>query len=128
MKKNNLTLEKLRKKMIKLILETSYNSGQASHIGGALSIVDIMAVLYQKILSINLKKPQDRFILSKGHGFLGLLSILYCKNYINDGFLMEETKEERERNIKANEKLIIDVSKQQKELFKLFNKFTNKET
>ena len=24
-------------------------------------------------MRINLKKPQDRFILSKGHGFLGLL-------------------------------------------------------
>ncbi len=93
MKKNNLTLEKLRKKMIKLILETSYNSGQASHIGGALSIVDIMAVLYQKILSINLKKPQDRFILSKGHGFLGLLSILYCKNYIKKNDLLSFQKD-----------------------------------
>ena len=41
---------------------------------------------------------------------------------------MEETKEEKERNIEANKKLIIDVSKQQRELFKLFNKFTNKET
>ena len=73
----------------------------------------------QKILITELIK--DKFSLNKEN-------IQYCKNYINDGFLMEETKEEREKNIKANEKLIIDVSKQQKELFKLFNKFTNKET
>jgi len=73
----------------------------------------------QKILITELIK--DKFSLNKEN-------IQYCKNYINDGFLMEETKEERQKNIKANEKLIIDVSKQQKELFKLFNKFTNKET
>ena len=70
----------------------------------------------QKTLIVELIK--DKFHLNKEN-------IEYCKNYINDQFLMEETKEEKERNIEANKKLIIDVSKQQKELFKLFNKFTN---
>jgi len=73
----------------------------------------------QKTLIVELIK--DKFYLNKEN-------IQYCKNYINDQFLMEETKEEKERNIEANKKLIIDVSKQQRELFKLFNKFTNKET
>tara|TARA_Y100000401_G_scaffold103771_1_gene95035 strand:- start:55 stop:294 length:240 start_codon:yes stop_codon:yes gene_type:complete len=73
----------------------------------------------QKTLIVELIK--DKFHLNKEN-------IQYCKNYINDQFLMEETKEEKERNIEANKKLIIDVSKQQRELFKLFNKFTNKET
>jgi len=67
-------LTKLAKEMRKTVLETSFNCGEPSHIGGALSIVDIMAVLYDNILNINLKNPMDRFILSKGHGFLGLLS------------------------------------------------------
>lgn len=70
----------------------------------------------QKTLLVELIK--DKFHLNKEN-------IQYCENYINDGFLMEETKEEKERNIEANKKLIIEVSKQQKELFKLFNKFTN---
>ena len=70
----------------------------------------------QKTLIVELIK--DKFHLNKEN-------IEYCKNYINDQFLMEETKEEKERNIEANKKLIIDVSKQQRELFKLFNKFTN---
>ena len=76
---------------------------------------------------MNLTKEQKTLIteLIKDKFSLNKENIQYCKNYISDGFLMEETKEERERNIKANEKLIIDVSKQQKELFKLFNKFTN---
>ena len=73
----------------------------------------------QKTLIVELIK--DKFHLNKEN-------IQYCKNYINDQFLMEETKEEKERNIQANKKLIIEVSKQQRELFKLFNKFTNKET
>ena len=93
MKKNYLSLNKLRNKMIKTILEVSYNSGEASHIGGALSIVDILAVLYNNIISINLKKPEDRFILSKGHGFLGLLSILYCMKFINKNKLMTFQKD-----------------------------------
>ena len=70
----------------------------------------------QKTLLVELIK--DKFHLNKEN-------IQYCENYINDGFLMEETKEEKQRNIEANKKLIVEVSKQQKELFKLFNKFTN---
>ena len=93
MKKNYLSLNQLKNKMIRTILETSYNSGEASHIGGALSMVDILTVLYKKIISINLKKPEDRFILSKGHGFLGLLSILYCMKFIKKNDLMTFQKD-----------------------------------
>jgi len=70
----------------------------------------------QKTLLVELIK--DKFHLNKEN-------IQYCENYMNDQFLMEETKEEKERNIEANKKLIIEVRKQQRELFKLFNKFTN---
>ena len=70
----------------------------------------------QKTLLVELIK--DKFHLNKEN-------IQYCENYMNDQFLMEETKEEKQRNIEANKKLIIEVSKQQKELFKLFNKLTN---
>ena len=73
----------LAKKMRKTLLETSLNSGESSHIGGALSIVDILAVLYNNILNINLDKPADRFILSKGHGCLALYSILADKNFFS---------------------------------------------
>jgi transketolase len=45
--------------------------GGSSHIGSILSISDIMAVLYGKILKVDAKNPKwvdrDRFILSKGH-------------------------------------------------------------
>lgn len=70
----------------------------------------------QKTLLTELIK--DKFYLNKEN-------IQYCENYINDQFLMEETKEEKERNIEANKKLITEVRKEQKELFKLFNKLSN---
>jgi len=47
------------------------NSGGGSHIGSALGIADILAVLYSDILNIDPRNPElinrDRFILSKGH-------------------------------------------------------------
>jgi len=47
------------------------NRGGGSHIGSALSISDILAVLYSDVLYVNPKDPhmanRDRFILSKGH-------------------------------------------------------------
>ena len=69
----------------------------------------------QKILIVELIK--DKFHINKEN-------IQYCENYINDGFLMEETKQERERNIESNKQLITETRLQQRELFKLLNKFT----
>ena len=69
----------------------------------------------QKNLIVELIK--DKFHLNKEN-------IQYCENYINDGFLMEETKEERKRNIESNKQLITETRLQQRELFKLLNKFT----
>ena len=69
----------------------------------------------QKRIIIELIK--DKFNLNKEN-------IQYCENYINDGFLMEETKEERKRNIESNKQLITETRLEQRELFKLLNKFT----
>ena len=70
----------------------------------------------QKTLITELIK--DKFNMNKEN-------IQYCENYINDQFLIEETKEEKKRNIESNKELIIEVRKEQRELFKLINKFTN---
>jgi transketolase len=47
------------------------NRGGSSHIGSALSIADILAVLYAKVLNVDPSRVtdinRDRFILSKGH-------------------------------------------------------------
>lgn len=80
-------------KMRKIILKTSLECQQPTHIGGALSIVEILAALYFKIMNIDIKNPKDRFILSKGHGFLGLLSILKVKRFITQKILNDFQKD-----------------------------------
>lgn len=53
---------------------------KASHIGGALSMADLLAVLYARVLRVNPEKPnwknRDRFILSKGHGTAAVYAVL----------------------------------------------------
>lgn len=52
----------------------------ASHIGSALSIADIMAVLYYSVLKKNSRdqnwKDRDRFVLSKGHACVAIYAVL----------------------------------------------------
>ena len=69
---------------------------KASHIGSALSIADILSVLYFNNNLLNLPSPKspnrDRFILSKGHACVALYSSLYLKQFftINDLFTFGE--------------------------------------
>ncbi len=53
---------------------------KASHIGAALSMVDILAVLYADVLQVRPDEPdwpaRDRLIVSKGHGAVGLYAVL----------------------------------------------------
>ena len=53
---------------------------KASHIGSALSICDIVAVLYGQVLGIDPKQPdapsRERFILSKGHACVAVYAAL----------------------------------------------------
>lgn len=69
-----------------LSLNMVYDS-KASHIGSALSIIDIIAVLYNDILNVNVKNQndinRDIFILSKGHACVALYSILGLKSFFN---------------------------------------------
>lgn len=57
----------------------------ASHIGGALSIADIFAVLYGEILNIDPKNPEwsdrDRLIYSKGHACSSLYAALALRGF-----------------------------------------------
>ena len=56
------------------------NKGGSSHIGSVLSIVDILAVLYGRVMQYRSSEPKwdnrDRFILSKGHAGAGVYAIL----------------------------------------------------
>jgi transketolase len=59
---------------------------RASHIASALSIVDILAVLYGRVMNIGPSlinsEARDRFILSKGHACVALYSTLAELNII----------------------------------------------
>jgi transketolase len=58
---------------------------KASHIGSALSISDILAVLYDQVLAIDPTRPdwpnRDRFILSKGHACVAVYAALAAKGF-----------------------------------------------
>ena len=52
------TIKRLSYKIRKNILDISYNSGEPSHIGGALSMAEILAVIYSNF-NIKVSKPLD---------------------------------------------------------------------
>jgi transketolase len=58
---------------------------KASHLGGALSMADLLAVLYGEILRVRPDEPRwpdrDRFILSKGHSCTALYATLALKGF-----------------------------------------------
>lgn len=79
--------------MRKLILDMGRHAGgHAAHMGGALSITDVMAVLYFGVMNtkdIGMESEErDRCILSKGHSSLGLYSAL-----IEAGLMDESLKD-----------------------------------
>jgi len=65
----------------KRILQKAYEDGMG-HIPSALSILDIVWELYDKVMG-----PDDQFILSKGHGVMALYAVLEAK-----GLLVWDTK------------------------------------
>ena len=68
------------------IIQAVYN-GKSGHPGGALSIADILAVLYFNEMKIDEKNPKweerDRFVLSKGHCCPALYSTLALRGYFD---------------------------------------------
>jgi transketolase len=81
-------IQGMAKTMRHKILEISHTCNLSTHLGGGLSMVDIMAVLYGRILRYQPENPRwdkrDRFILSKGHGVLGYFSALLAAGVINE--------------------------------------------
>jgi len=74
---------KIRKLSLQMV-----NRARASHIGSALSIADIVAILYESVLRINPNEPywdnRDRFILSKGHACVAVYSALAIRGFIKE--------------------------------------------
>jgi transketolase len=64
-----------------------------AHIGGSLSMADVLTALYYHYLDVRPDEPEwqgrDRFVLSKGHGGLGLSCVLADKGYFDKDLLRE---------------------------------------
>lgn len=70
-----LNLEDKAKLVRRKVLEMAVASGKG-HLGGTFSCVDILVALYYEIM-----KPEDKFILSKGHAAAAMYCILADKGY-----------------------------------------------
>jgi transketolase len=85
---NNSSLE-LASKLRKRILELALKVGKSgSHIGGALSIADLLVILYINVLKYDTfnktSEKRDRFILSKGHSANALYGILEIFGFLTN--------------------------------------------
>lgn len=76
----------LRQQVIKTL-----ESGQRGHLGASLSLIEIIRVLYDEILTYDSDCPnlptRDRFILSKGHGCIALYVMLAEKGFFTASHL-----------------------------------------
>ncbi len=79
-------LNDIAKQVRKDIIDEVYFA-QSGHPGGALSVADILTVLYFNQMNINPEKPKDesrdRLILSKGHCCPALYSVLAQRGYFD---------------------------------------------
>ena len=93
-------MARLNEEELKTLINKSYKCRQnilkmmrkgEGHIGGAYSGLDIITVLYNKILKHDPKNPKwpnrDRFILSAGHKCLALYAVLADRGYFDEEVL-----------------------------------------
>lgn len=77
---------------IRLGIVKSIAAAGSGHPGGSLSVADIMATLYFKVMRIDSKKPnwpdRDRLVLSKGHGAPALYAALAEAGFLSKDELL----------------------------------------
>mgnify|MGYP000991484622 CR=1 FL=1 len=70
----------LRKKVVEMIVE-----GKGGHIGGDMSVMDILVALYFKVMNISPENKddenRDRFVMSKGHSVEAYYAVLAQKGF-----------------------------------------------
>jgi transketolase len=83
-----LKASELRRKTIETVVWAG-----GGHLGGALSQVEILVLLYYHVLNIDPKRPdwpdRDRVVLSKGHGGIGYAPLLADRGYFSGELLRE---------------------------------------
>lgn len=82
----------LRKQVVDMII-----AGKGGHIGGDMSVIDVLTVLYFNQMNISPENQndenRDRFVLSKGHSVEALYAVLAAKGF----FPIEEVLEKFSR-------------------------------
>lgn len=75
-----------RSRYLRKLILLGLAGARKGHVGSALSLVEIIRVLYDDLLRFRPAEPfwpdRDRFILSKGHGCLALYAVLADKGFI----------------------------------------------
>ncbi len=83
---NNFS-KQIRIEILKMLKQRGFG-----HIGGSMSVVETLSVLYQDIMSIDPKNPtwedRDYLVLSKGHAGPALYSTLALKGYFDKSILL----------------------------------------
>ncbi|MDF1621708.1 transketolase [Pseudothioclava nitratireducens] len=78
---------RMRAQAVKMV-----HRARASHIGSALSIADIVAVLYGQVMALDPARPdwdeRDRFLLSKGHACVAVYAALAECGFIPESALL----------------------------------------
>ncbi len=83
-------------KNIRINIVNCIGSVGVGHVGGSLSIADLLAVLYGKQMNIDPKNPKmegrDRLVCSKGHAGPAIYSVLAEKGYFDKALLSTMNK------------------------------------
>mgnify|MGYP003671423341 CR=1 FL=1 len=76
-----------RSRALRHLVIRGLKGGERGHLGSALSVIDLLRVLYDDILRHNPADPawpeRDRCLLSKGHGCLALYAVLADHGYFD---------------------------------------------
>ena len=83
------TTQELAKKVRRDIVDLTYQAGtNGTHIGGSLSIVEVLSVLYHDIMKFDKNnmadENRDRFIISKGHGAMAQYAVMHRIGILSD--------------------------------------------
>lgn len=87
-----------KSKYIRYLVMDEIGTLGVGHVGGCLSVVDCLVVLYHKVMNINPEDPKmegrDRFVMSKGHAGPALYAVLADKGFFPKEWLLTLNKPE----------------------------------
>ena len=97
-KESILKCQEAAKRIRRHVIDMTYNTGKTgAHLGGSLSLVELLAGLYMEVIRYNPEDPgwegRDRVILSKGHAAMALYPTLAEAGIIKEEMLSSFKKD-----------------------------------